>query len=957
MSTVTQTLRVAVRARRRLAVQQFAAHAGRAIALGTLAGSVLVLADRLVGEGLSREWCWGIVGAGAAAGLGICVVRTLIGRRGTVSAALALDRAVGSDERLSSALALWERSDPSPFAVLAFGEAEAAAARVHPGKALPIVWGRWWWGAALVMAAGAALAWMPAQRLLVDKAKEAAIVAKAAATSDAVKSIESVQEQLRIAQEERAGAAPLEPPPGAIQEQATVAERLQTLEKLKQQLATGAVSPDDAQAQAAGELQKHADAEQRKAEDQLATAEASRSILKELDATKASPKSSDVPQAGPTDAARALAESVRSGDLEQAAEQAQALADQEPQLSERERADAARKLEELARQIRELDEKRNAQKQSVPADAARPQQGIPPEEARRLADEPDPKKVQQELEARGVDPDTARRMSEQFERERRDRQSRDQAQKQTQSLSDWLKRAAEQLQRKPEPPPAPPPATPPQPLKDGQRQPQENPGGDATKPEQSQKQTGADKQTAEKKPSQGSPAPNQERPGDKGAGEQSKQSSPDPNKQTQGDRGPKPSDSPSSNKGDGQGKSAQPRPGEEGKNSQPRDGQGGQQEGENEKQVQPGQQQQQSSGGKPTDAIPRPREGTQPQPGASGKEQSPSTPGQQPQAAKELRDSQAKPGSDAKGSPKDQPSTRSDSAQRREPSPKDQGNSEQSQGEEGKPSSDREPGVKQHDSQQPNQDQSQKDRPDASSRKPPDPSAIKKLAEQLKKMGDAPGQAREAMKNSQQMREQAEKMIRSMSPELRKELEQLAREYAREHGKDATSGDDGKMPGGGSPRPDKPGSGGDGPVDPTNSLAGNGQIGGRGKGAHPDDAANGAFGKSEPVDLRPDRKTAAGPGQAVGHLDTPNPPGRGGAGRDTSPAGAASATPQPATAGQALQSAQRAMESKEVPARYRNIERYFKKAVERENAAKPGATPTGPAPDAPDAGKGPAPKP
>jgi hypothetical protein len=162
-------------------------------------------------------------------------------------------------------------------------------------------------------------------------------------------------------------------------------------------------------------------------------------------------------------------------------------------------------------------------------------------------------------------------------------------------------------------------------------------------------------------------------------------------------------------------------------------------------------------------------------------------------------------------------------------------------------------------------------------------------------MAKQPTEARKKMEDARRLREQAERMMESMTPEQRRELERLAREKLRE--------------GGGRPGADALEGVKSAPVD---FRAGQPE--------------------SDPTKPPPEREVLAEINDPNAKIDPSSPAGR----RAMQP-----------SAQETLKSVQKAIEEKQLPARYRNVEKYFKRAAEQE-AAKPAtdAKPAAPVKDA-----------
>src|SRR5690606_14309015 len=215
-----------------------------------LGGVALVCVDRLFGW---ETPAWALLGAPAAAGAVVAGVLASRERRRAGDASVALDHALGPRDRISTSNALGE-DEADPFAALAREDAERVALDASPRRAIPVRWDSWWLAAPFA-AAGLAAAVMLLPRYDVfgraERRLEHAMLAHQRA--DAAEALEQAREEIRRAAAE------------ASSDLATP-EQLRALEDLEQELAEGAIDPDDARANAASRLDDLAESLARRAE-------------------------------------------------------------------------------------------------------------------------------------------------------------------------------------------------------------------------------------------------------------------------------------------------------------------------------------------------------------------------------------------------------------------------------------------------------------------------------------------------------------------------------------------------------------------------------------------------------------------------------------------------------------------------------------------------------------------
>jgi len=806
------------------------ARAGRAMTAAVAAGAATVLLDRLVGPGIDLKWCVALVAGAAGLGAAWSFAGAWRRRPRSLDGALRVDERFRLDDRLSSALQLDAGVDPDAMVAVALQDAESAARATSPALAAPVRLDNWWVAWPAIAAAGLALAWVTPLRLLADPRRDQAVAAQHAELVAASEDLRSAEQALREAASNTGrGVADLAPP-----------ESLKTLERLKEQLA-GARDPrepgaspdpaDDARSAAADTLQTAADRLHEDAERALRDAEDTSAALSRLESP---PETAS--------AAQRLRDALRGANPEQAGREAEALERSAPELSEQQRREESQRLEAIARELQAIAQAQRSQAEE-PREAQRElqRQGLAPEQVRSIERQPTPDQAADELRKQGIDPETAQKLADKLVKERAERDAREKSAERSNSLSEALRRAAEEMRnagsnqpaqspdQKPAPNTAPPPSAqrpgePPRADKPSDANPGQPRQPDATGPSGNAPQP--------QRPSQGA-APQQQQPSKPGAERPQPTRSNDPGSQGT----PAPANTPP------QGRPADAKP-------SPSDGQGKSpgQDPAHQNKPQPGQ----------------PPGGARPAPGGESPQQNP------PQAAEPQQD-QGQPGAQPgqpSGSPQssgaDQPGSTPGDSHPQSPRP----TAGESQGHSGAG-----PGAGAGHSQG-----------------KPDRSPMQALKDQLKQWGDSRKRGEQMLDDSRKLKEQADRIVRSMSPQQRKELEELAR------GRLAES-----------------------PV------------------ALPSGAA--------PLDLRQQTPRASEPGSAppekLAEVDNPRAP--------APPRDAVGTRPMQPTPQDSLRAAQKAIEDKQLPARYRNVERYFKRAAETA-PRQPAPKDAPPVKDAKDAG-------
>jgi len=382
--------------------------------VGAAAWSAVLIAERAFVLGVPL----GAALAGAAfVGLTIAVVGTLLTAVEPLRAAIAIDRAAGLKERISTAVAI--RRDGDAFARAAVHDAEQAAGRVHVPSLVPYrAPGLWPWSASVVAAATLLYAFMPTLNLLASQPKEdpkqkEAVLAEKTNVEAAVNAQLSKVKKL------------VADTPGLKE----LAEQIQPLELPDKPTTT----PDDIRREALKQLDKVTDKLKQKQDSPQLDA------LKEL---KRELARLETPQGD--DPGSKLAQSLSSGDMESARK---ALADLKKQLQEaaaKGDPEAKAKLEEMQQRLDDL-----AAKLDKLADMSKLEKelqnkgGLSQEDAKKLLDElskMDPNQLSDELAKRladsGLSPQDIKKLADKIAQQR-------QAMKQMKSLSKAMAKSAQ----------------------------------------------------------------------------------------------------------------------------------------------------------------------------------------------------------------------------------------------------------------------------------------------------------------------------------------------------------------------------------------------------------------------------------------------------------------------------------------------------------------------------------
>ncbi|MBX3406799.1 MAG: hypothetical protein KF869_08540 [Phycisphaeraceae bacterium] len=342
MSRVYATITAA---RRRALLADLTAAVGSAMLWGAAAGAALVLADRLVGLGV--HWAL-LLGTPPAIGAALGAARAWARRAGPLAAAGMVDDALALRDRLTNGLTLAGARGQDPvFVELALRESDRAAAAAEPRRAIAVHFGRAWHGLPALILAGVAIAILvPSMDLL----------GRAAARDRAAIELarrERVSGQLAAAAEAVRHAPPA--PTTQADATATVPDpRSAELERIREELEQGRISPQDAAARAVQELQAIAEREEREAE---SAASSQRATANALEGLPRSAWPEAAPEAGGIDDVResALTRAVREGDLAAARDAANQLLRPRQTMDPAAREQLAEDLRRLAEDLEQLE--------------------------------------------------------------------------------------------------------------------------------------------------------------------------------------------------------------------------------------------------------------------------------------------------------------------------------------------------------------------------------------------------------------------------------------------------------------------------------------------------------------------------------------------------------------------------------------------------------------------------
>jgi len=432
---------IAHAAQRRRRLRRVLRSMGSALCWASAIEIALVLVDRAMGLGLG----WIALAAPPAGLVLIITLRSALRRDPLIGAAHELDLTLGLSDRLASGVAFGSVPDRGAFEELALTDAERTAQRVRAARGIRLDTARthrWWpWAAALAIALAV---WLPARA---PRGSGAAPLASTTAERDEARDdISQATEHLRDTLEAR---------PELFEEATT--RQLEALEALQDELGRPGADAAETRAKAAQTLAQTADALRDEAQQ----------TRRALDATAQSvaPGSGDP-----------IAEALRRGDFDDAADQLEAMRD--GARSDADRRATAERLDRLA----DLISAPTPPDDGVNADARTlAEQGVDPDRAQRLAEEGDADAIGDELRSLGQDPIDAESIADTVRDHAREREAQRQAAERARDMSEALRDAAEEARDHEDTPPDEPGADQDQPQdadqSGGETQPGEPRGG------------------------------------------------------------------------------------------------------------------------------------------------------------------------------------------------------------------------------------------------------------------------------------------------------------------------------------------------------------------------------------------------------------------------------------------------------------------------------------------------
>jgi len=421
----TRTARTAPRAvstsvasaRRKLGTALFVSKLGPALAIAGAAAAVLVFVVKVWGSRLGLGEL-GLVGWAGLVLLPIVIAvlwAGLIARRlwpSAIASASQLDEASNTHDLFGSSLAFSARAEVGAFERWAIRDAEAAADSAATSEVGELRFGTPWIVGFGTVALAGVLAWLAPMREPPLPGPSPIVRAQSAeAVNEAASKVAKAKEAIEAAATT-----------GQVSDQ-----ELAAIEELERELAEGLREPEEAVAAAAQTLQRSADEAAKRAERERAMSEAVRERLSSI-----SPESlGDASQ---------LAEDLSSGDFEAAAAEAERLLDAMQNASAEEREQLANELRELAEQI---EQQQSEEEQSEAEDPAQ-QEEPTPEPAPET-----PEEIRDQLEREGVPPEDAQRLADEIheeqQRKQEQQQTEDEASERASEIAEELRQEAEEL--------------------------------------------------------------------------------------------------------------------------------------------------------------------------------------------------------------------------------------------------------------------------------------------------------------------------------------------------------------------------------------------------------------------------------------------------------------------------------------------------------------------------------
>ena len=314
---------------------------GSAMVWGAAIGAALVLIDRLIG--LHAHWAI-LLGVPTAIGRRYAA-RAWARRASPLVAAGMIDDALTLRDRLTNGLTLADaRGQDAAFVALALLESEKAAAAARPEHAIAVRFGRAWRAWPVLLALGVTLALLlPPMDLLGRAAARERSALEQARRERVSGQLAAAAEAVRPAATSSADSALLQADPRSAE-----------LDRIREELEQGRISPQDAAARAVQELQAIAEREEREAD---AAANSQRATANALEGLPRSARPEAAPGAGGIDDVResALTRAVREGDLAAARDAANQLLRPSQTIDPQAREQLAEDLRRLAEDLEQLE--------------------------------------------------------------------------------------------------------------------------------------------------------------------------------------------------------------------------------------------------------------------------------------------------------------------------------------------------------------------------------------------------------------------------------------------------------------------------------------------------------------------------------------------------------------------------------------------------------------------------
>jgi hypothetical protein len=410
-------------ARRRLGLALFADRLGSSLLVAGVIAACLVVAVKIFAHGLGitsvSPVVWiGVVGLPIVIGTLVAAVSARRKWPTQLHAASALDDVAGTHDALGSSIGISKQSGRAGFESLTIEQGQAAAEHADPHAVAKIKFsGSLLYAAGCVVLAGLLAAFSPMRTIGEIGPQPIVRVQTPEAVSDATEKLTQAKEAIET----------------VVSAGQASAKELDAIAELEQELAEGLRDPEDAIAAAADTLQNASDEVAKHAERDRYESDALQDRLRSIESER-------------LDKAKDLAEELAQGDFEAAAEKAERLLEQTRSDSEY--------AEQVADEFREL--ANQIERESERALTEQNQQSEPEESE----DPPTQEQIREELERQGVPPEEADRLAEEQQRKQSEQQAEDESRQRgddradeiAQELRDAADQMDQQNQDKEEPP-------------------------------------------------------------------------------------------------------------------------------------------------------------------------------------------------------------------------------------------------------------------------------------------------------------------------------------------------------------------------------------------------------------------------------------------------------------------------------------------------------------------------